>query len=113
MQYKTGHGGRMDEMFGDFLDTLLVGGLAILLVGFGFVSVVEGWRRWSDNRRIRKHFRSSGKHRKLAGVSSSIPITGPSLDQCTENWELKPGASLDRASNPAEDAGSVVEERAR
>jgi hypothetical protein len=29
-------------MFGDFLDTLLVGGLAILLVGFGFVSVAEG-----------------------------------------------------------------------
>jgi hypothetical protein len=41
----------------DWLDSLLFGGLAILLVGFVFVSAVEGWRRWSDNRRIRKHFR--------------------------------------------------------
>jgi hypothetical protein len=41
----------------DLLDTLLLAGLAILVAGFAFVSAVEGWRRWSDNRRIRKHFR--------------------------------------------------------
>jgi hypothetical protein len=41
----------------DLLDTLLLAGLAILFAGFAFVSAVKGWRRWSDNRRIRKHFR--------------------------------------------------------
>jgi hypothetical protein len=41
----------------DLLDTLPLAGLAILVAGFAFVSAVEGWRRWSDNRRIRKHFR--------------------------------------------------------
>jgi hypothetical protein len=41
----------------DWLDTLLLAGLAILFAGFAFLSAVEGWRRWSDNRRIRKHFR--------------------------------------------------------
>jgi hypothetical protein len=43
---------------GDWLDILLFGGLAILLAGFVFVSAVEGFRRWSDNRRIKKHFRN-------------------------------------------------------
>jgi hypothetical protein len=40
------------------LDTLLLSGFAILLVaGFAFVSAVEGWWRWPDQRRLRKHFR--------------------------------------------------------
>jgi H+/Cl- antiporter ClcA len=42
----------------DWLDILLFAGLAILLGGFGFLSAVEGWRRWSDNRRIRNHLRN-------------------------------------------------------
>jgi hypothetical protein len=41
----------------DLSDTLLLAGIVILFAGFAFVSAVEGWRRWSDNRRIRKHFR--------------------------------------------------------
>jgi hypothetical protein len=88
-------------MFGDFLDTLLFGALAILLVGFGFVSAVVGWRRWSEYRRLRKHFRSSGKHRKLAGGSSSIP-TAPSLDQTTEDWagSQSPSLSPEAANSP-------------
>jgi hypothetical protein len=40
----------------DLLDFLLISALAILLAGVGFVIALEGWRRWSDNRRIRKHF---------------------------------------------------------
>jgi hypothetical protein len=28
-----------------------------LLGGFAFVSAVEGWRRWSEHRRIKKHLR--------------------------------------------------------
>jgi hypothetical protein len=40
----------------DLLDILLFTSLAILLTLFGFACAVEGWRRWSDNRRIRKHF---------------------------------------------------------
>jgi hypothetical protein len=65
-----------------WLDTLLLGGLVILIAGVAFVSALEGWRRWSEYRRLRKHFRSSGKRRKLAGGSPSI-----SLDQTTEDWE--------------------------
>ena len=40
----------------DLLDILLFSSLAILFVGFGFVAALEGWRRWSDDRRLRKHF---------------------------------------------------------
>jgi hypothetical protein len=43
---------------GSFLDTLLMSGLAIVLVGFAFVSAVEGWRRWSEHRRLKEHFRN-------------------------------------------------------
>jgi hypothetical protein len=39
----------------DWLDTLLLGGIAILIGGVVFVSAIEGWRRWSDNRQIKKH----------------------------------------------------------
>jgi hypothetical protein len=73
-----------------WLDTLLLDSLAIVIAGFAFVSAVEGWRRWSEYRRLKKHFRSSGKPRKLAGGSS--PITAPSLDQTTEDWASKSGA---------------------
>jgi hypothetical protein len=37
---------------------LLFAGLAVLLGGIAFVSAVEGWRRWSDHRRLKKHFRN-------------------------------------------------------
>jgi hypothetical protein len=40
----------------DFLDSLLFSSLVIMLAGMGFVAAVEGWRRWSDSRRITKHF---------------------------------------------------------
>jgi hypothetical protein len=56
--------GRMDKMPGggsDWLDQLvtwLFVGFVILLAGFAFVSIMEGWRRWSINRRIRKHLRN-------------------------------------------------------
>jgi len=40
-----------------WLDTLLLSGLAVLIGGFVFVSAMEGWRRWSERRRLRKHFR--------------------------------------------------------
>jgi hypothetical protein len=75
-----------------WLDTLLLGGIVILAIGFIFVSAVEAWRRWSEHRRLKKHFRSSGKPRKLAVGSPSIPITAPSLDQTTEDWGSKSGA---------------------
>jgi len=38
------------------LDMLVFGPPAILLLIFAFACAVEGWRRWSENRRIRKHF---------------------------------------------------------
>jgi hypothetical protein len=28
-----------------------------LIGGFVFVSAIEGWRLWSERRRLRKHFR--------------------------------------------------------
>jgi hypothetical protein len=41
------------------MDALLLSGFAILLVvGFIFVSAVEGWRRWPEHRRLRKHLRN-------------------------------------------------------
>jgi uncharacterized membrane protein YqjE len=42
----------------DWLDMLLFAGLAIALAAFGFVAALEGWRQWSDDRRIRKHLRN-------------------------------------------------------
>jgi hypothetical protein len=62
----------------DWLDSLLFGGLAILLVGFVFVSAVEGWRRWSDNRRIRKHFRNSIIRQNpgfIGAARSALPVS--------------------------------------
>ena len=97
----------MPEGGTDWLDTLLLGGLATLIGGFAFVSTIEGWRRWSEYRRLRRHFRGSGKHRKLAG--GSFPITAPSLDQTTEDWELNPGASQSISLSPeaTEHLGSI------
>jgi hypothetical protein len=37
---------------------MVFAGLALLLGGFGFLSGLEGWRQWSENRRIRKHLRN-------------------------------------------------------
>jgi hypothetical protein len=42
----------------DWLDIVLFAGTAILLTAVGFVGALEGWRRWSYNRRIRKHLRN-------------------------------------------------------
>jgi hypothetical protein len=47
----------MPEGGTNWFDVLLFAGLAVLLGGFAIVSAVEGWRRWSYNRRIRKHLR--------------------------------------------------------
>ena len=99
----------MPEGGTDWLDTLLLGGLAILIGGFAFVSTIEGWRRWSEHRRLKKHFRRSGKRGKLAAGSPSIQITAPSLDQTTEDWELNPGASQSISLSPeaTEHLGSI------
>ena len=42
----------------DWLDVFLLGGLAVLLGGFGFVSAVAAWQRWSEDQRIRRHLRN-------------------------------------------------------
>jgi hypothetical protein len=42
----------------DWSDILLFTSIAIVVAAFGFVGALEGWRRWSDNRRIRKHLRN-------------------------------------------------------
>jgi hypothetical protein len=41
-----------------WLDVLLFGIAATVLGGFAFIGAIEAWRRWSDNRRIRKHLRN-------------------------------------------------------
>jgi hypothetical protein len=43
---------------GDWLDVFLLGGLAVLFGGFGFVSIVAAWQRWSEDQRIKKHLRN-------------------------------------------------------
>jgi hypothetical protein len=40
-----------------WLDTLLLGGLVVLIGAFVLVSAIEEWRRWSERRRLKKHFR--------------------------------------------------------
>jgi hypothetical protein len=40
----------------DWFDSLLLSSLAILFAGVVFAAALEGWRRWSESRRIRKHF---------------------------------------------------------
>jgi hypothetical protein len=57
----------------NWLDMLLFAGLAVLLAGVAFVSAVEGCRRWSENRRLRNHFRSTGKRRRIVDGPPSIP----------------------------------------
>jgi hypothetical protein len=47
---------KMSDGVTDLLVVLLFSTLAILFAGVGFVAASEGWRRWSENRRIRKHF---------------------------------------------------------
>jgi hypothetical protein len=42
----------------DWLDILLFAGIVVVLTGIVFVGAIEGWRHWSDNRRIRKHLRN-------------------------------------------------------
>jgi hypothetical protein len=46
----------MPDSGNDSLDSLLFSSLVIMLAGLGFVAALEGWRRWSDRRRITKHF---------------------------------------------------------
>jgi LPXTG-motif cell wall-anchored protein len=52
----------MPETGTDWLDTLLFGGL-VLFVGAAalvvFVRAVEAWRHWSENRKLRRHFREN------------------------------------------------------
>jgi hypothetical protein len=36
----------------------LFAGIAFVLAGIGFVGAIEAWRRWSHNRRMKKHLRN-------------------------------------------------------
>ena len=69
----------------NWFDILLFAGLAILLGGFVFVSALEGWRRWSEHQRLKKHFRGPGKRRRMVGNSPSIPGASSSPKQHSEN----------------------------
>jgi hypothetical protein len=42
----------------DSLDSIALALLLLVVAAVGFVAVLEGWRRWSDNRGIRKHLRN-------------------------------------------------------
>jgi hypothetical protein len=42
----------------DVLIFIIAGGVAIVLGGCAFVAVIEAWRRWSTNRKIREHLRN-------------------------------------------------------
>jgi hypothetical protein len=39
----------------DRFDILLIALIAIVLADLAFIGTLEGWRHWSDNRRIRRH----------------------------------------------------------
>ena len=70
----------------NWFDILLFAGLAVLLGGVAFVSAVEGWRRWSEHRRLKKHFRSPGKRRRIVdGTPSILGASSSPEQQRTEN----------------------------
>jgi hypothetical protein len=48
--------GQMPDGGTDWFNSLLLNSLAILLAGVAFAAALEGWRRWSESRRIKKHF---------------------------------------------------------
>jgi len=77
----------------DWLDQLaiwLFAGFATLLAGFAFVSIVERWRRWSDNRRIKQHLRqlpARGQRRCRLRSRRSASDCGPVSRVCTSESE--------------------------
>jgi len=70
--------GEMPESGTGWLEILLLSGLAILLAGFLLLSAVEGWRHRSEHRRLRNHFRGSGKPRKIVGEYGARDAAIPS-----------------------------------
>jgi hypothetical protein len=40
-----------------WLDTLLLGSSALVIAGITFVIAVQGWRRWSEYRTLKRQFR--------------------------------------------------------
>jgi hypothetical protein len=40
------------------LDTILLTITVVFICGVGFLFAVEGWRRYAEYRRLRKHFRN-------------------------------------------------------
>jgi ABC-type proline/glycine betaine transport system permease subunit len=41
------------------LDLMLYGAIAVILLAISFLMVVEGWRRWSSARQLKRHFRDN------------------------------------------------------
>jgi len=54
----------MPDAATDPLAFLLLIIIAALVGGFAFISSIEAWRRWSDNRRMRKLWSSRAKEAK-------------------------------------------------
>jgi hypothetical protein len=77
----------------DWLDQLaiwLFAGVATLLAGIAFVSIMEGWRRWSDNRRIKQHLGqlpSRGQRRCRLRSRRSASDRGPASRVCRSESE--------------------------
>ena len=40
------------------MDTILFSAVVVFVCGIGFLCAVEGWRRYAEYRRLRKHFRN-------------------------------------------------------
>jgi hypothetical protein len=78
------------------LEILLFSGLAILLAGFLFVSALEGWRRWSQYRRFKNHFRSSSEPRKIVvGYVRVLLADGDDVTlQLAQYWALVHGIAI-------------------
>jgi hypothetical protein len=49
-------GGTADPV--DAVLFVMAAGIVIVIAVCAFVGAIDAWRRWSDNRRIRKHLRN-------------------------------------------------------
>jgi hypothetical protein len=50
-------GGSSTDPF-DILFYIIAAGIAVMFGGFAIIGAFEAWRRWSTNRRIKRHLRN-------------------------------------------------------
>jgi len=78
------------------MDTVLLDSLVILIGGFASIVTLEGWRRWSEYRALKKHFAISDHHHAGAAGACDGNREGSYLPTAGEGGE----ASADHSVAP-------------